>query len=331
MPVLAPVMGGQARVLAGSGRVPSLSAAHGAGAAHLLHHVRAPLHHLRFPFASIVALALVSGAAYGLGAVLQHQAAVREPAELSMTAGLLLHLVRRPMWVVGNLLDIAGFLLQFVALRKGSLALVEPLLVSSLVFALPASALLTRRRIKPAELGASLLVAGGLTLFLEAGRPGAGDPHASLFGWVMLAAVVAGAVLACTQGARGGSRRRASVLLAAGAGISFGYVASVAELAGHQLARGLLHTLGSWSPYAMTAAAVAGLLLTQSAFQAGELRLSLPMLTIAQPVAAIVIGQTLFAEHLRVGPLPTLGMAVGMALMCVGVFALARPVAAEGA
>ncbi len=288
-------------------------------------HLRLSFHHLRFSLGAVLILSLASAAAYGLAAVLQHQAAVREPAELSMTAGLLVQLARRPLWLVGNALDIVGFLLQFVALRQGSLALVEPVLVLSLVFALPVSAGLARRRVRPGELGAAALVAGGLGLFLGVGRPGAGHPHATLVGWAALAVVVAAVVLACTQGARGGSPRRAALLLAAGAGISFGYVAALTERAGHQLDRGLVHTFTTWTPYAMILAAVAALLLTQSAFQAGELRLSLPTLTIAQPVVAIAIGQALFGEHLRTVGLAPLWEALGMALMCLGVFTLARP------
>ena len=88
-------------------------------------------------FASIILLSLASAASYGLAAVLQHHAAIREAPELSLRAGLLVRLARRPLWLVGNVLDGVGYLFQFLALRRGSLALVEPLLVLSLVFALP--------------------------------------------------------------------------------------------------------------------------------------------------------------------------------------------------
>ncbi len=101
---------------------------------------------------SIVLLSLASAAAYGLAAVLQHYAAVREPPELSIRAGLLVRLVKRPMWLVGSTLDGAGYLFQFLALRRGSLTLVEPLLVLSLVFALPVAAWLDHRRISRSEI-----------------------------------------------------------------------------------------------------------------------------------------------------------------------------------
>ena len=45
-----------------------------------------------------------------------------------------------------------------------------------------------------------------------------------------------------------------------------------------------------WQPYAVLVLGVTGLLLVQSAFEAGPLRMSLPALTAAQPLAGIVCG-----------------------------------------
>ena len=103
-------------------------------------------HHVGRGLVSIVLLSLASAASYGLAAVLQHQATMKEPPELSLRAGLLVSLAHRPLWLVGNALDGVGYLFQFLALRRGSLALVEPLLVLSLVFALPMGAWLEHRR-----------------------------------------------------------------------------------------------------------------------------------------------------------------------------------------
>ena len=274
---------------------------------------------------SVVVLALLSAASYGFAAVLQHRAAVREPAELAMRAGLLLKLVGQPLWLIGNVLDGIGFVFQFLALRRGSLALVEPLLVLSLVFALPLAASLDRRPVSRSELGSVAVIVGGLALFLGVGRPGAGRPDASGLAWLMLSIVIALAVTLMAAGARGGSPRRAAILLGMGSGTAFGYVAAVSERTGHLLDLGLAHTLTTWAPYALALAGSAALLLTQSAFQAGELRLSLPTLTIAQPLVAIAIGLGFFGEHINSSGLAPLWEVLGLALVTVGVYALARP------
>jgi hypothetical protein len=125
-------------------------------------------------------------------------------------------------------------------------------------------------------------------------------------------------------GSRGGSRRRAAVLLAAGSGTAFGYVAAVTERTGHILDAGVVHTLTTWAPYALLIGGVAALLLTQSAFHAGALRLSLPTLTVAQPLVAVAIGLGFFGERVDSdGWAPVLEF-LGLAMVSVGVFVLAR-------
>lgn len=281
-------------------------------------------HHLSRGLVSIVVLSLASAASYGLAAVLQHQAAVREPPELSLRAGLLVNLAHRPLWLLGNALDGIGYLFQFLALRRGSLALVEPLLVLSLVFALPVAAWLEHRRASAADVASTGMIAAGLALFLGVARPGIGHPHASGAAWAILTGAIALACGAMVLGARGGSRRRAAVLLAAGSGTSFGYVAALTERTGHLLDAGVVHTLTTWAPYALLVGGVGALLLTQSAFHAGALRLSLPTLTVAQPLVAVAIGLGFFGERVDSrGIAPVLEL-LGLVLVTVGVFLLAR-------
>jgi drug/metabolite transporter (DMT)-like permease len=282
------------------------------------------LHHA-LGLGSVVLLALLSAASYGFAAVLQHRAAVRQPAELAMRAGLLVKLVGHPLWLLGVALDGVGYVFQFLALRRGSLALVEPLLVLSLVFALPLAASLDRRPVSTSELASVGATVAGLALFLGVGRPGAGRPDASGLAWLVLSIVIALAVTLMALGARGGSARRAAILLGAGSGTAFGYVAAVSERTGHLLDLGLVYTLTTWAPYALALGGAAALLLTQSAFQAGELRFSLPTLTIAQPLVAIAIGLGFFGEHINSKGLAPLWEVIGLIVMTVGVYALARP------
>jgi drug/metabolite transporter (DMT)-like permease len=273
---------------------------------------------------SVVLLSLASAASYGLGAVLQHRAAVRQPPELSMRAGLLVQLARRPMWLVGNALDGVGYLFQFLALRRGSLSLVEPLLVLSLVFALPVAAWLDHRPISRSEVTSSGVIAAGLALFLAPAHPGLGHPQASGSSWVVLSSVVAAFCAVAVALARGRSRLRSAVFLAAGSGTAFGYVAALTERTGHLLDGGFVRLLETWMPYALLVAAVLALMITQSAFHAGALRLSLPTLTIAQPLVAVAIGIWVFGEHIDTrGPAPVFEV-LGLMLVSAGVFALAR-------
>jgi len=281
-------------------------------------------HHIGRSLVSIIVLSIASAASYGLAAVLQHHATGQEPAELSVRVGLLVRLAHRPMWLVGNLLDGLGYLFQFLALRRGSLLLVEPLLVLSLVFALPVSAWLDHRRISVSDVGSAVIMMAGLAVFLGVAHPGLGDPHASGEAWIFLTVVIAAACGLMVVGSRGGSRRRAAVLLGAGSGTAFGYVAALTERTGHLLDGGVIHALASWEPYALVVGGVGALLLTQSAFHAGALRLSLPTLTVAQPLVAVVIGIVLFGESINSrGPAPG-WESLGLAMVVFGVFTLTK-------
>ena len=124
--------------------------------------------------------------------------------------------------------------------------------------------------------------------------------------------------------ARRASRSRAAVLLAVGSGTAFGYVAAVTERTGHVLDAGVVHTLATWVPYALVVGAVVALLLTQSAFHAGALRLSLPTLTVAQPLVAGAIGLGIFGEHIDSRGVAPVFEVLGLALVTFGVFVLAR-------
>ena len=121
-----------------------------------------------------------SAASYGVASVLQHQAAEHQGEELALSAGLAVRLVRSPRWLLGNVGDLVGFVLQLLALRHGPVTLVEPLLVTSLVFAFPVAALVRHQRVPWAEPAAAVVVTAGLALFLAVARPGPGTrprPH----------------------------------------------------------------------------------------------------------------------------------------------------------
>jgi len=114
------------------------------------------------------------------------------------------------------------------------------------------------------------------------------------------------------------------VLLAGGAGAALGYVAALTERTGHVLDAGLLHTLASWEPYALLAAGVVALHLTQESFHAGALRLSLPMLTVAQPLVAVAISLSVFGERIDTSG-PALALEVfGLVLIAAGSFVVAQ-------
>jgi drug/metabolite transporter (DMT)-like permease len=272
-----------------------------------------------------VLAALGSALLYALASVLQQRAAGEAPAERALRLRLLVGLFARPIWLIGILADGAGFVLQFVALDHGSLVLVQPLLVSGLLFALPVGAAMTHRRLMPSEWLGSAATVAGLSLFLVVAAPGPGHDKASNLAWLVtgVCTLIPIAVLVAVSRSTGGALRAG--LMAAAGGIFYGLAAALTKVTAQEFHTGIVHTLtNTWEPYALVICAVVAMVVVQSAFQAGPLRWSLPTLTVVDPVVSVVIGALALGERIStVGAAPALEI-LGLVAMAGGVFLVAR-------
>src|SRR5205807_5181639 len=138
------------------------------------------------PGGMVVASALGSALLYAVAAVTQQRAAYAQPLERSLRLSLLINLLRRPLWLVGLTCDLGAFLLQFWALDHGSLVLVQPLLVSGLLFALPLGAVVSHERMTRNDWIGGALVVIGLSAFLIVARPDRGSADAAPKVWLLL-------------------------------------------------------------------------------------------------------------------------------------------------
>src|SRR4051794_41476562 len=74
---------------------------------------------------------------FAVGSVLQQSAAREAPREDALSWRLLVDLAHRPRWLLGIASDVVSFGFQALALSFGPLALVQPLSVTGLLFAVP--------------------------------------------------------------------------------------------------------------------------------------------------------------------------------------------------
>lgn len=277
-----------------------------------------------------VVFALSASLMYAVASVLQQHAASNTPHEHSLRIGLLAKLAVNPMWLIGISADIAAYVCQFIALGHGGLALVQPLLVSGLLFALPLAALIHGTRLTRTDWAGSLLVVAGLTAFLVIARPEAGQPEISGLAWIVLIGVTTVLVGALILLAGPGPSRRKALALACGGGVIYGLTAALTKAASHLFERGVLRIFTHWEPYGLAVAGVLGMLVTQSAFQAGPLDASLPALTVIDPVVSIAIGAAAFAEGITDSPVAIAVETVGMIAMVAGVLLLSHSEAVTG-
>ncbi|MDX6647635.1 MAG: hypothetical protein QOK40_3362, partial [Miltoncostaeaceae bacterium] len=193
--------------------------------------------------------------------MLQQSAAAAVPIEQARGLALIRRLVRHPRWLAGMAADVAGYAAEGGALALGSILVVQPILATTLLFALPLSAALSKTRVPRADAVWAALLTGGLATFLIAGHPTAGLDRAPLDRWLVAAAALAPILAVCVGvGARRAGPRRA-LSLGVAAGLLFGAMAGLTKSVVNLLGGGIVEFLTSWEPYALGAVAIAGLLL----------------------------------------------------------------------
>lgn len=271
-----------------------------------------------------VLCALGSSLLYALASVLQQRGAAAQPDDQSLKVGLLVRLARSPGWLVGLVFDGGGYVLQFIALGHGPLVVVQPLLVCGLLFALPIGAAWAGRRLSGRDWLGAVLVCAGLGVFLAVADPASGRDDTRPLHWVILLVSVGVGALVLTAGSFGPSPRRRAVTLGAAAGVVYGGAAALTKTSSHLLDRGVLPVLTHWQPYVLVLFGVGGMLLAQSAFQAGALDYSLPTMTVADPVVSIAIGALVFHETISSRSAAVVVEVVALVAMSVGVYLLAR-------
>ncbi|MGH3626033.1 MAG: DMT family transporter [Sciscionella sp.] len=270
-----------------------------------------------------VPAAVGASVAFGVSSVLQ-QRATREVADRkALRIGLLFDLLKRPAWLSSLLLDGVGGGLQVLALATASVALVQPLLVLSVLFAVLGAATFARRRPDPITVLAALCCVLGLGVFLGLARPTEGRSTVTLAEVLPLGVVLAVLLaLSLVVGARSAGQRRA-LAWGAGCGILYGATAGLAKLVLGEFSGGLFAPLAHWPVYALAVVGIVGFLLNQNAFQASTaIGPVLSVITILDPVAAVVIGVVWLGEGVRGGVVVSIGEVAALAVMTASVVVL---------
>jgi drug/metabolite transporter (DMT)-like permease len=270
-----------------------------------------------------IVLALTSALFFALGSALQQKAGVAAPSEGASSA-LLLRMARRPAWVAGIASDGLGFVAQAAALGVGRLAVVQPLLATSVVFALPLGVRLSGLRVHRSDVAAAVLVVLALVAFLLIARPSGGRSEVPLSDWLIALAACAAVCTPLALAARTGPAPRRAALLGAAAGILFALSAALTKALVDELHRGVIHVLASWEPYALLGVGYVSMTLNQLALNTGALAATLATSTALDPIASVVLGVALFHESPQAGVGRVLGTVVALAAALVGIVILAR-------
>jgi drug/metabolite transporter (DMT)-like permease len=272
-----------------------------------------------------VAFALLAAFSNALATVLQRRAALSVPQTQGFRPGLVLDLLRRPVWIGGMLAVVVAGVAQAVALATGPLTLVQPLFVLELPLALLLASLMTGRHMARVLWLAVGGVVVGLGIALGAAAPGGGEADVPLDRWLpALAACAGAAVLLAAAGLRRPVGKARAGCLGASTAVCYALTAALMKDSMRVLdTDGVTGFLTAWQTYAFAAAGVGAVLMLEHAMQGGPLVASQPALTLGDAAVSLLLGVVLYREDVRTGwwVLPQL---LGVALIVVGVLTLAR-------
>lgn len=279
----------------------------------------------------VVAVTLASALAFATSSALKHASAGQVPDASRMhpraLGRFIAATVSNRFWLGGIAADAVGLSLQLVALHLGALGVVQPLLLTGLLFALLLRGH-SQGRLSAREIGWALVVTASLAGFLAlAGTADEVLPPDGIDRKPAVAAAVVGLVLAAVcvvLGRRAAARGRAAALLGIAVGVIYASTAALLKALTTIALQGPVSLLTSWQLYAVVVLGGTGLLMNQLAFQAGPLTASLPAIATVDPLLSIVIGVVVYDEQVRQGVPAALGLGALLLVMGGSVIALTR-------
>lgn len=266
--------------------------------------------------------AVLAAALLGASSVAQRRGMlVASSSDSSPSRGLLSGLVMSRWWWAGTLASVGGLVLQFLALRMGSLIVVQTTMVSSIAATTLAERLLLGRRPGSAGwAGMALTVTGlvGVLWTLAPTSTGASTPTGgamAVLGAVGLAAVAASALRART--ASGGG-----LALAVATGLGYGITAVALKTVGSELAGGWSAPLAQPALWVAVVLGPASVLLSQYALQrARRVASAVSLIVVVDPLVGLFAGAAWFGERFTTttGALTVAAVAAGAVVVGIAI------------
>ncbi|BDZ38080.1 DMT family transporter [Microbacterium suwonense] len=277
-----------------------------------------------------IPLALAGAVFMSLGAQYQHRG-VEKVEKITGTEGAtglsgaqIRGLLTRPSWIIGSIMLGFAILCQLSAMAIAPLIVVQPLgavalVVTTLLNARVSGHSPTRRSL--IAIGSCL---GGIFLFVALAAFYAVEREISnedLFTILTVLLVVIIALGACWLVLR---RRMRALFYVTGAGILYGFVATLAKAVISRIQAANFDWLTVVCVIALIAAAAVGAYFVQTAYSSGPPDLVIAGLTVIDPIVAVIIGALVLGEASEAPLLVVILFVVAGAIAVFGVFGLAR-------
>jgi drug/metabolite transporter (DMT)-like permease len=274
------------------------------------------------PYLAVV-LAVSAALVFGIASVADQRSTKRVKRRGPLSPRIFLDLARQPLWIASIGGTLLGFALQVLALRYGPLALVEPLLVCGLIFAVLINSYL-RRSLDAVLIGGVIAAAAGVAGFLAIARPTNGQSSVGFLVVLPLAAGLTVLVAGCLAVAKRSDFLR-PLALALACGINYGLAAFLVKIVVTDVSGGLPAVLTDWPIYALAVVGPLGFLFNENAFQQGTLIAPvLAIITVCDPIISIALGAVFLHEKLNGTPAGIAGEVISLTIMVVGVVVTAH-------
>ncbi|GII85720.1 hypothetical protein Ssi03_37100 [Sphaerisporangium siamense] len=264
-----------------------------------------------------VSIALVGALGYAGGAAIQQYEAVR--------GGATFKLVRRPRWWIGGAIGFAGASLHALALSFAPLVLVQPVSVTTLVFAVPLAAVLHGRRPHRAEILGSIAVSAGLLGIMLLVPQSHTRPELSTRGALWFLACIGVVVALCELFARRRARGTTAKALvtAIGAGAVTAAVSTFVRVVGGGL-DGDLSRLFHWFTLVIPVLLVVAVILLQKSYAVGHFSVAYAGVQVIDPVTSVLAGVILLGEPVPTDPASIIPALISAAVLIGGTITLGR-------
>ena len=268
-------------------------------------------------------LALAAALANALTSVLQRMGVEDAPAKDTLRLSLMLHAVRRKVWLVGLGLMIASFILQAIALHLGRLTEVQPILTTELLFLVLILGTWFNFTVGWREWVGAAGAAAGLAGFLFFADPGGGYAVPGFGEWCEVGGVCLAVMVVAVALALRGPRWWRAAAFGTAAAVAFAFTAALTRVVTQFVANDWLSMFRHWQTYGLAVFGLLAVFLTQNAYHAGPIAASQSTLVLVDPLASILIGVNLFGTNLRTagafGPLEALSLLIlfgGALILC---------------
>lgn len=246
-------------------------------------------------------LAIISAMLFALAAALQQrgQFALARKGKPVEGLGELFRLIAVPVWLLGTLMLLTGYATQGAALDRGKLVVVQPLLVTTIVWALPLGYWLTSQQVTRRQVLGALVVVVGLAMFVLVGDPDAGVNETSTRNLVLASAAISAVVVVLLiAGRRISSPTVRAAVLGVCAGLLFGLSASFDKPVIDDLHVSLEEAATAWTTWALLGFGFIAFLIQQLSLAAGQLAPAMAAVSVANPGVSVLLGILLYEERL---------------------------------